>query len=266
MPSIKVVSGCSTVGGNVNCPPEQMRARAEAQGLQQGWWPAGEPLTLTHYTLARYMTSEVGSGTPEERVAVGEAVVNRARLAKTDVNGMLLYRQVSGHPNRGWYGPIHGPEGVSSAPYGRWAATSKDPTSVNLLLAKLILDGSTDNFAMGADDQNGMQYFENPAANVRKQADQGDYWVGPLPGVNHWHTFLYRHFGVDQNTPTGQLLLQRGLAAVANRASPDWSGLPYCSGGAGLGVGGVLGLGVVVVAALGSGFLLARRLLGRVSA
>lgn len=260
MPKIAVPSGCATFGGNVNCSPESMRAHAEAQGRSQGWWP-DKPMSLGTYTVARYITSEVGSGSVEERVAVAEAVVNRAKLSGTDVNGMLLYRQPAGHPNRGYYGPIHGPEGVSTAPYGRWAATSKDPTNVNILLADLVLSGQSGNFADGADDQNGMEYFDNPAANVRKEAGQGDYWVGPLPGVDHWRTFLYRHYGVSQSSPMGAWLLQRGLDAVANRARPTWSGLPICAGGPSTGLLGTIGLVLVAAVGIGGGYVLGRRLI-----
>lgn len=259
IPKITVPSGCATVNGNVNCAPESMRANAEAQGRSQGWWP-NKSMSLATYTLARYITSEVGSGSVEDRVAVGEAAVNRARMSNTDVNGILLYRQAVGNPHRGYYGPIHGPEGVSTAPYGRWAATSRDPTNVNLLLADLILTGQTDNFADGADDQNGIEYFQDPAANVRREAQQGDYWVGPLPGVDHWRTFLYRHYGYSPSSAMGAALLQRGLAAVASRARPDWSGLRVCAGGPPLGIAGKLGLGLVAVVGIGGGYVLGRRL------
>lgn len=261
MPKITVSSGCSTVNGNVNCSPESMRAKALAQGVSQGWWPPGKPMSLAVYTVARYITSEVGSGTPEERVAVAEAVMNRARLANTDVNGMLLFRQPQGHPNRGYYGPIHGPGGTSTAPYGRWAATSRDPTNVNLLIADFVLSGQSDNFARGADDQNGIEYFQSPSANVHKESKQGDYWVGPLPGVDHWHTFLYRHYGFSPTSSEGAWLLQRGLDAVANRARPNWSGLPICAGGPRSGLVEKLGLGLVAAVGVGGGIMLGRRLL-----
>lgn len=257
LPKIAVPSGCPTVKGNVDCDPETMRAKAERQGLAQGWWPQGKPLTLETYTIARYITSEVGSGTPEERVAVAEAVVNRARLEHTDVNGMLLYRQKPGHPNRGHYGPIHGPAGVSTAPYGRWAATSRDPTSVNLLLADFVLSGGSSDFAQGADDQNGMEYFKDPAANVRKEAAQGDYWIGPLPGVDYWRTFLYKHFGYSPTSPEGKRLLQRGLDAVANKKRPSWSGAPYGARPAGIGL--KLLLGAAVALGIGGAYYAASR-------
>src|SRR5262245_17866967 len=109
--SYVLASGCPIGSdGNASCSPEAMRAHAEALLRSSGWWPANKTLTLEVYTLARYVASEVGSGTTEERVAVGEAAVNRARLEQLPrgVLDLLLYRQRGGHPNRGYYGPIHG--------------------------------------------------------------------------------------------------------------------------------------------------------------
>lgn len=263
MPKIVVASGCAVnAAGNVACSPASMRAKAEAQGRSQGWWPE-KVLTLDVYTLARYMTSEVGSGSVEERVAVGEAAVNRARRWKMGITDLLLNRQPVGHPNRGYYGPIHGVgTGTSTAPYGRWAATSRDPTNVNLLLADLILSGQSGNFSDGADDQVGIEYFENPAAYVNRKANDGSYWVGPLPGVDHWHTFLVRDYGYNKLTPIGAALLQRGLDAVSHgKIRPTWGNLPICGGSAPLGAAGSLIVGLLVAVGLGGGFLLGRRLL-----
>lgn len=231
-----VRSGCRTVDGNVRCQPEAMRAAAERK--------AGRPISLATYTLARYMSSEVGSGTPEEKVAVAEAAVNRGR---GDVVALLLYRQATGHPNRGWYGPIHGPSGVSTAPYGRWAATSKDPGLDDLAIADFVLSGNSDNFARGARSQLGMEYLSSPNYTVKKLAGRRDYWVGPLPGVDHWRTFLYaRHSGIAPEGAAGQELLQRGLAAVASPTRPDWSGLAICAKSR-----SGTGAAIVVVGALG---------------
>lgn len=265
MPKIAVPSGCAVnSSGNVPCSPATMRAQAEAQGRAQGWWPQ-KVLTLDVYTLARYMTSEVGSGSVEERVAVGEAAVNRARRWKMSITDLLLNRQPVGHANRGFYGPIHGVgTGTSTAPYGRWAATSRDPTNVSLLLADLILSGQSRNFNDGADDQVGIEYFESPAAYVQRKALTGNYWVGPLPGVDHWRTFLVRDFGISKNTPYGAALLQRGLQAVAGgkQNRPVWGDLPICEGGPPLGVAGTLIVGLLVAVGIGGGFLLGRKLPG----
>lgn len=232
-PQVTVHSGC-VIGsnGNINCDPEAMRANAEEQLRAMGY---STSLSLEAYTLARYMQGEVGSGPVEERVAVGEAAVNRAKLeGRGDANDILLYRQPVGHPNRGFYGPIHGiGTGVSTAPYGRWATTSADPTVLTLLLANMITSGDSLDFSQGADDQDGLEYtaaFPDPAAKVRSAAAQGNYWVGPLPGIDHWHTFLWRHYGVAPDSADGAALLQRGLDAVADRSRPTWDpDMPVCA-------------------------------------
>jgi len=223
-----ISSGCSIVNGNVNCDPERMRAAAEAKLKALGYLPANGVLPLEAYTLARYMTSEVGSGTPEERVAVGEAAVNRAKLEGLigGINALLLYRQPEGNPHRGYYGPIN----VTPAT-GRWAATSRDPNIADLLLASLIIAGKT-NFNNGADDQDGMEsakYFPNPQYSVRHKAESGDYWVGPLPNVDHWKTSQWRHYGVKPTSVDGAALLQRGLDAFRDRSQrTNWTGLKPC--------------------------------------
>lgn len=210
-----VSSGCSTSGGNVQCDPEAMRAKASAA--------IGRPLSLAAYTLARYMTSEVGSGTPEEMVAVGQAAVNQARLrGYPDVNKLLLYNPGTKAANQGYYGPIHGPSGVSTAPYSRWAATSKDPHLLALLLADLVLSGDAGDFAQGATSQYGMEYIGNPKGLVSSHAADRKYWVGPLAGVNHWRTFLFRQYPKGAlSAAEQQALLARGLWGVA-QPRPVW--------------------------------------------
>lgn len=236
-------SGCPTVNGNVQCKPEDMRADAERQLRIAGWWPADKKLSLEAYTLARYMQGEVGSKRLFETVAVGEAAVNRAKLSKkASVLDILLYRQKPGHPNYGWYGPIHG-DGVTSAPYGRWATTSADPTIAAVMIADLILSGGSGNFNRLADDQNGMQYakaFPNPEATFLALAKRGDYWVGPLPGVDHWRTTQFRRYGHSIASADGIALLKRSYAyfgADARVRDGDlwkpkqpvvWGDLPTC--------------------------------------
>lgn len=233
---ITVFSGCALNDqGNIACSPESMRANAEAQlkrlvpGLFQG------NLSLEAYTLARYMQSEVGNGPIAERVAVGEAAVNRAKLEglSRGVLSLLLYRQRPSSPNYGFYGPIHGPSGVSTAPYGRWASTRQDPTVLTLLLANLIMTGQSENFARGADDQSDLfnrTAYPNPVGTLQFAATRGNYWVGPLPGVDHRHTFLMRKFGFSPTSPQGMELLARGIAAVSSNAAPNWpANLPLCT-------------------------------------
>jgi len=202
-------------------------------------------VSLPVYALARYMTSEVGSGTIEEMVAVGEAAVNRARMwGYQDVTGLLLYRQPEGHPNRGRFGPIHGPGGTSSAPYGRWAATSKDPHLLALKLAEFVLSGESGNWS-GADDQDGIEYFSSPSSAPKREATSSrKYWIGPRAGIDHWRTFLWRtEKSIDPDSPDGQALIARGVWAT-KQPRPVWDpGLPI-EARIGIGIGGVIVAGV----------------------
>ena len=67
-------SGCRVNEvGNVACGPDALRAQAEGMLRQAGVWAGRRSLPRPTYTLARYMASEVGNGTPEEKVAVGQA-------------------------------------------------------------------------------------------------------------------------------------------------------------------------------------------------
>ncbi len=245
-----VASGCVTSGGNVQCDPKEMAVRAG--------------VSLEIYTLARYMTSEVGSGPIAERIAVGQAANNRARLERLSqgIVSLLLYR-VKAASGYGYYGPINVRDAsgnVVAGGYGRWAATSKDPTVANILLAQGILDGTFGDFNHGADNQDGYEHFSNPSAAIDKQAAQGDYWVGPIVGVDHWRTFQFRHYGVKASSVIGQALIARAKAAIAGGKSdrPNWAAmnLPTCSP-MNRAVAVLLGLGVVGL--VGVGYVHARR-------
>lgn len=223
-----------------------MRASAEAwlaSHYPQALAMIGGSLSQDVYTYARYMHSEVGSGTVEERVAVGEAGLNRAKMSGRSISQLLM-------PS-GYYGPIHGSDtyctilgydcmnkkGVCCAPFHRWAATSRDPSVMSLLLAALVVSGASGDFAQGADDQAGPEAWVSQgqaALNgyVQKLANAGKYWAGPLPGVNHWHTFLTITPDIITRAATGKQLLQRGLDALALPVRPtnwDAQGLATCA-------------------------------------
>ncbi len=201
-------SGCSLVGCNINCPPEQMRANAEAQLVKLNWWPAGKTLPLEVYTLARYIQSEVGTSHIHEAVAVGEAAMNRAKIdGKGNVLNVLLYRGGGGN---GYYGPIQ-----NMASCGRWAATSADPTIAALMIADLVYSGDSDNFNNGADDQDGLEYanyFPSAENKIRASAAGRNYWVGPLPGVDHFRTTQWKRMpDVAPTSSEGQALIARAV-------------------------------------------------------
>jgi hypothetical protein len=243
-PQIVVSSGCPLdKRGNIACPPERMRTDAERQLRRLAPEAFGGRLSLETYTLARYMQSEIGDGTIEERVAVGEAAVNRAKLERLPrgVLDLLLYRQKNpSHPNYGFYGPIHDTkEGCAArglrefcAPFGRWASTRQDPTVLTLLLADLVMSGRSGNFARGADDQSDLfnrKAYPDPVATLRRWANEGRYWVGPLVGVDHRRTFLTRQYGYSPTSPLGIALLMRGIAAALDTKGPSWPpDLPIC--------------------------------------
>ena len=229
-----IPSSCSVnSAGNIPCSPESMRASAEAwlaRNAPQALTMIGGRLSLDVYTYARYMHSEVGSGTIEERVAVGEALRNRTGFGKS------IYQLLT--PS-GYYGPIHAPQAwceangyncagkanTCCAPFKRWAATSRDPSVMSLMLAALVAGGGSNDFAQGADDQAGV----NTIAWVQYLAKQGKYWIGPLPGVDHRHTFLVFTPNPAMRALAGKALLDRGMSVIG-KPPPSWAGLPICSG------------------------------------
>lgn len=245
-------SGCSLSGGNILCNPEDMRADAESQLQQMG---VADSLSLSEYTLARYMECEYGNGSPEERIGIGLAGINQAKRRGTDVNGLLL------SPS-GYYGPIHGPGGQSAgSAYGRWACTASDPSVHTLLLAKLALSGTVDGFTLGGDDQDGPDAFDSMTKALdlpRQRAEvQSQYWIGPVAGINPWHTFIYNtRPDLDPKSGEGLQLKQAGTDALANMDKYQWQAwvdsLPFCSQYAGF-QSAALASGIVL--AVGWGFL-----------
>lgn len=254
-----IPSGCSADGtGSVACAPETMRARAEAwlrDNVPDVLTLVGGTLHQDTYTFARYMHSEVGSGTIAERVAVGEAAVNQAKHRagvlgnwRAKINTMLI-------PN-GKYGAIHCPAAYCASLgksadcncANRWAATTRDPSVLSLALANLVVTGASDNFANGVMTQWGPEYLKNSngtrmgAGTTRARVETfiryaasssgGRYfWVGSVPGVDPWHTWL------AGKKPIGwpeEALIQRGIEALALDANgkpvrPQWGNLPVCS-------------------------------------
>jgi hypothetical protein len=236
-----VPSGCGVdSGGNVACRPEEIRASAEvwlARNASQALATIGGRLSLDVYTFARYMHSEVGSGTVEERVAVGEAAVNQARSS-----GRSIYQMLT---PTGYYGPIHAPRdwclahgyscsstsnpNVCCAPYKRWASTARDPSVMAILLAHLVVSGASGDFAQGAVTQWGPEAWINDGQAkltgfVKNIASSSKYyWAGPLPGVDPWHTFLVRKEWFGPSTPMGSTLVKRGIEALTlPRRAPVW--------------------------------------------
>lgn len=220
--------------GNVPGDPAAMAQAAGHKLAADTALPAdvrarGARLTLDAYTLARNMTTEVGTSSIGDAVAVGQATVNRAAISGKSVTDVAINRQALGHPNRGHYGPING-RGANglTAPYGRWTATTKDPTVRAIALAQDILDGVIPRaFNKGADDQANLTIYKNPPAKVRGLADVDAYWVGQLPGVDHRRTMLFRTVkGLD--VARAAVLIQRAIDALA-APSVNWTRYPVCT-------------------------------------
>jgi thiol-disulfide isomerase/thioredoxin len=232
----RINSGCKIVSGNVNCDAQDLLRRANEHMLALGGL-LKRPLTMDELTLARYIDSEGGSGTPAEKVAIGEAAKNRAAKARTTVDGLLRLRQEQGHSNRGYYGPIHAPESEclkkglkkGCAPYGRWASTKRDPSPQALVIAQMVMSGETQNFARGADDQMGPDagvYLGFGTDWVKRkilsQAEKRSYWVGLLPWVNHRKTFLFASRpDIDPSSEEGKRLVAQALEWAYTK--PDWN-------------------------------------------
>jgi len=217
----RIQSGCSLSGMNVACDPEQMRAAAERWLNENGYWKGKLPMEV--YTVARYVASEVGNGTPEEKVGVAEAAVGQAKLSKTktSVVDVLLYR-TPGTATYGYYGKI------GKGYIGRWASTALDPCVVDIEVARFVLAGESRDFSTGALDQMGYEYMpggvEGAYADIRAAARGGKLWVGHLPGVNPWRTMLQRRgYGVPAEETIAELkrLISWRLASV------DWPGLGF---------------------------------------
>jgi hypothetical protein len=236
-------SGCNLIKGNIACVAENMRKFAEAKFKALGIanrFSLDDSVSMDEYSLARYVATEVGSGTPSDKVAVVEAARNRAKLAKISVDQLLRLRQPVGHPSRGFYGPIHATEedckalGLQKgcAPYKRWAGTKRDPEPIDIIVAKLVMSGRTNDFARGADDQLGPSAGESLFGydwidkRIRSLANDNDYWVGLLPGVNHRKTMLFKYSPeIHPQSVNGQKLIQNALD-WAHKTSPNWETLP----------------------------------------
>lgn len=235
-----VTSGYSVdANGNVPAAPAGLAQAASRKLAADTSLPAevrarGARLTVDAYSLARNMTTEVGTGSIGDAVAVGQATINRAALSRRSVTDVVINRQAVGHRNRGFYGPINGRNANGlTAPYGRWTASTKDPTVRAIALAQDLLAGVIPlGFNKGADDQANLTIYKDPAAKVRGFAATGSYWVGPLPGVDHRRTMLFRNTGV-LGAAQSAVLTQRALDALI-APSTNWAKYPVCTGEGGL--------------------------------
>ena len=192
--------------------PETLRANAERKLRELGVFGLFGTLSLNAYSLARNIATETGSGSAEQKVAMGLSTVNQARKRGVSVHALVtMNNRVA---NR--YGRIHGHGETSSAPYRRFTASSTEPTVEDLMIAKFILDGGAgtypNDFARGADDQAQVRDAGWMTQNAR---DDGSYWVGHIPGVDPSEVTLFRKLDIPFVSPEGQALLARGLRMLA---------------------------------------------------
>jgi hypothetical protein len=247
IPNLTISSGCPPVNGFTRCDVNKMRAAAQDKMVALGFWPAGKPMSQATYTLARTITSEYGSGSPEDLVAIGVAYKDAA------LSGRLLTVGPNGAPA---YGPIYSsdpvlcaaagkpivPPKTVCAPFNRFAATTQDPTARSLVVADMVLSGAVGNFAEGASDQHGpnagvAQYGKDwVIRNIPRKAKNGDYWIGPWPGVDWFETFIYMHRpDIAPDSPDGQFLQQRAINALQpmltkTRPHAKWNDVLPCDG------------------------------------
>lgn len=238
--NIKISSGCGVAGedGKIRCSPETMRAHTANWLATMGWKGT---LTLDTYSLARHMSSEAGtSGSPEEKMLLALSTIKRARMRKVTPTNLLTCSTTSAKmPTCGFYGPIHMPGpicdkygfprdsgGKHCSPYGRWAATSADPTMQDILVATIALSGKADDFLRGADDQVGMEILQarfNPTWYIHDEASSHNYWVGHIPGINPMRVFLFMYRpDINPGSPQGQTLQQNAIAMNMDPRTQAW--------------------------------------------
>lgn len=187
--------------GDVVCSPETLRKWAELQMNKMGVWEGTLPIDV--YSVARNITSEMGSGSVEERMAVALTTINEARRRKMTPTRLILINKTGGTR----YGIINDSSGVN---FGRFTSSSKEPTVENIHIAAFALSGKAGKFPLdfvhGGNDQ-AQASIITPA---RHAADRRQYWVGPIVGVDGWATMIMRtRPEVDPKSPEGQILIRR---------------------------------------------------------
>lgn len=243
-----ISSGCAlNAAGDIPCNPEALRAAAEQQLQASGLpeWPSSQALSADVYALARNIQSEVGASTAETRVALAETTVNQAAQRGQTVSQLVLTS------HSGLFGEIQG------GSTGRWTSSSQDPSFLAAIIANFVLSGQSNNFTGGGNDQDGWEYqkyfpsIPNVINNYAMCCDQkgcatpvpnGCFWVGLLPGVDHYRLAVLKRYPFSYASTDGQALIQRALQAYANPGyvngiatnRPVWpADMPVCSSDSG---------------------------------
>lgn len=133
----------------------------------------GAGVTLDVYALARMIASEAGGQKFIAQQAVGIVAANYAADHGQSISALLLH---STHAGSGYFG---------KQSQGRYAATSKDASPMQLALADQILAGQIDDPTGGARQWDSPRSYSNPAdadATEARRIAAGNTLV-ILPGV-----------------------------------------------------------------------------------
>lgn len=210
------LTNCEAVDGRVPCHTEDLREAAEERASAL----LGRKIKVSHnaYAIARYISSEHGGGSAETKVLLGQLAINRATMRGKSPFELLA---CTNKWNTCVYGPINvvvekvdpttgEVTRVYTAPYKRWAATTRDPSLDDLLIAQFVLDGGAPGFAKGADDQDSPEIVT--PRKIREKAADRIYWVGPIPGVNARQVFAWApRPNIAPDSPQGQKLIAAAL-------------------------------------------------------
>jgi hypothetical protein len=193
----------------VDCLPDGMRAGAERKLRSLG---LSMPLSLDAYIMARNIKSEAGSGSLAEKVAIGEALVNRSRR---DHKSLAQIAMRDGN----WFAAQSGSNPAMS--------TRQDPGLVEIAIANLVLSGQTGGLARGATDYfspksysfaDRMAIYEDRVGS-RDSSRTGLAWIGPVPGVDPWEQFFM--VTVPKTSPTWATQAVAGRQVLAERGAAD---------------------------------------------
>lgn len=209
--------------GIVNCDPRMMRAAVESKLHATGLYT--RPLSLDAYSVARNIASEAGTDAdPAEKIAIGEAAVNRARRDEMSIARLTL-------KDGRWYARQRGKNPR--------VASSRDPQLEDVIAADLVLDGRTGNFARGATHYFSPRGMDWLFREGRTDSDRWDVferwtksfglaWVGELPGINPETQFLMKDADPgsaywERQYAAGRTALSEPVAFVEPQSCPRFS-------------------------------------------
>jgi len=147
---------------------------------------AGAGVDLDAYALARMIASEAGGQKQIAQQAVGAVALNYAADHGQSISQLLLH---STHAGNGFFG---------KQAQGRYAATSRDPSSVQIDLALSLIAGTAPDPTGGARQWDSPSSYSNPAdadTTEQRRLAAGNEMV-LLPGVPESTFRFWRPSGV----------------------------------------------------------------------